>query len=371
VKLGLLALAITLAIVPSALGADPQVDARAYLVADGRSGEVLLARGAEQQVPVASITKLMTVLLALEQAKPEEIVTVGSYLGGAGESTIGLRAGERLTVRDLVEGALVQSANDAAWALAAHVGRGDVSRFVELMNRRAQQLSLTETRFTRPDGLAASDVSSARDVTKLARIAMRKALVREIVDEKTETIAGGRRLHTWNDLLYSFPGVIGVKTGHTQAAGWSQVAAARGSGVTVYATVLGGPSRGVRNADLAELLRWGLGRFRVVPLVRTDHVYARAKTPYDQGAVDLVAPQQILYAGRVEQRFVERVVAPMTVGLPVEKGRRLGEVRIYDRGRLIARSPLVAARSVSKPGPLGRAGWYAEETMRNIGGWFS
>jgi serine-type D-Ala-D-Ala carboxypeptidase (penicillin-binding protein 5/6) len=370
VKLGLLALAITLAIVPSALGADPQVDARAYLVADGRSGEVLLARGAEQQVPVASITKLMTVLLALEQAKPEEIVTVGSYPGGAGESTIGLRAGERLTVRDLVEGALVQSANDAAWALAAHVGRGDVSRFVELMNRRAQQLSLTETRFTRPDGLAASDVSSARDVTKLARVAMRKPFIRDTVRVVAASVAG-RRLVNWNDLLSSFPRLLGVKTGHTDGAGWSQVAAARGGGVTVYATVLGGPSRGVRNADLAELLTWGLGRFRVVPLVRTDHVYARAKTPYDQGAVDLVAPQQILYAGRVEQRFVERVVAPMTVGLPVEKGRRLGEVRIYDRGRLIARSPLVAARSVSKPGPLGRAGWYAEETMRNIGGWFS
>jgi serine-type D-Ala-D-Ala carboxypeptidase (penicillin-binding protein 5/6) len=195
--------------------------------------------------------------------------------------------------------------------------------------------------------------------------------VREMVDEKTATISGRRRLHTWNDLLYTFPGVVGVKTGHTNDAGWSEVAAARGQGVTVYATLLGGPSRAARNSDLAELLTWGLSRFRVVPLVRSDHVYAKADLPYDKGRVDLVAPKQILYATELDRRFVERVVAPTTVDLPVDEGERLGEVRVYEGRRLVARSPLVAARSVSKPGPLGRAGWYAGETVSNIGGWFT
>jgi serine-type D-Ala-D-Ala carboxypeptidase (penicillin-binding protein 5/6) len=370
VKGGLLAVAGFLAFASAAAAADPQVNARAYLVADGRNGEVLLERGGGEQLPVASITKLMTVLLALERAKPDEVATVGSYPAGAGESTIRLRAGERLTVRDLIEAALIQSANDAAWALATHVGRGDASRFIALMNSRAQQLGLVRTRFTRPDGLAASDVSSARDVTALARIVMRKPLVRELVDEKTETIAGGRRLHTWNDLLYSFPGVIGVKTGHTGAAGWSQVAAVRAPGVTVYATLLGSPSRGERNGDLAELLRWGLGRFRLVPLVRTGHPYARVSTAYDRGTVELVAPRPLLFAARVDQRFVQRVVATRAVELPVERGERLGEVQILDRGRLVARSPLVASRSVARPGPLDRAGWYAGQTLENIGGWF-
>jgi D-alanyl-D-alanine carboxypeptidase (penicillin-binding protein 5/6) len=378
VKLRLLAVALALSLVPSAL-AEPgsadgpaNVDARAYVVADGRSGELLLAKDARARVPIASITKLMTVLLALERAQPDDVVTVAPYRAGAGESLIRLRAGERLTVHELIEASLIQSANDAAWALAAHIGRGDVTRFVELMNRRAQQLGLRDTHFVRPDGLdIAGHVSSARDVTELARIAMRKRVVRELVDEKTATIGGGRRLHTWNDLLYSFPGVVGVKTGHTRGAGWSQVAAVRGPGVTVYATLLGGPSRGERNADLAALLRWGLERFRVVPLVRAQHAYARAETPYDRGTIDLVAPRPLLYAARIGQRFVERVAAPTAVELPVRKGDRLGEVRIFDRGRLVVRSPLVAARSVARPGPLGRAGWYAGETVRNIGGWFS
>ena len=376
-KLRLLAVAVALSFVPAAL-AEPgsadgpgDVDARAYLVADGRDGESLLTRNARERVPIASITKLMTVLLALERSRPDEVVTVAPYRAGAGESLIRLRSGEQLTVSELIEASLIQSANDAAWALAAHIGRGDVNRFVELMNRRARQLGLRDTHFVRPDGLdVPGHVSSARDVTELARVAMRKPLVRELVDEKTATIAGGRRLHTWNDLLYSFPGVVGVKTGHTRGAGWSQVAAARGPGVTVYATLLGGPSRGERNADLAALLRWGLERFRVVPLVRALHTYARAETPYDRGTIDLVAPRPVLYAARVGRRLVERVTAPAVVELPVERGERLGEVRIFDRGRLVARSPLVAARSVSSPGPLGRAGWYAEETFKNIGGWF-
>ena len=100
-----------------------------------------------------------------------------------------------------------------------------------MMNRRARQLGLADTHYERPDGLdAAGHVSSARDVTTLARILMRKSAVRQIVAMRDATIAGGRRLHTWNDLLGSYPGIVGVKTGHTTAAGWSEVAAARGAG---------------------------------------------------------------------------------------------------------------------------------------------
>jgi D-alanyl-D-alanine carboxypeptidase (penicillin-binding protein 5/6) len=145
----------------------------------------------------------------------------------------------------------------------------------------------------------------------------------------------------------------------------------RAPGVTVYATLLGSPSRGERNADLAELLRWGLGRFRLVPVLRAGHAYAEVETAYDRGTVELVAPRPVLFAARLDHRFVERVVAPRAVELPVEEGERLGEVQVFDRGRVIARSPLVASRSVSRPGPLDRVGWYAEETLENIGGWFS
>ena len=358
--LRLLLLAAALALVPPALAAGPSVDARAYLVEDGRNGDVLLAHNEARQVPIASLTKMMTVLLALERAQLTDEVTVTPYAAAVGESSVNLRAGERLTVRDLVEACLIQSANDAAWALAEHVGRGDSDRFVSMMNRRARQLGLADTNFVRPDGLdAAGHVSSARDVTTLARILMQKPVVRQVVAMRDATIEGGRRLHTWNDLLGTFPGVVGVKTGHTTAAGWSQVAAVRGPGVTVYATVIGSPARSIRNGDLVELMKWGLARFRVVSLISPGRVYARAETPYDREQVSLVAPRSVRRAVLVDRPLVERVIAPTSVELPVRQGEQLGEVRVYDRGKVVARSPLVAARAVKEPSTIDRAGWYA------------
>jgi serine-type D-Ala-D-Ala carboxypeptidase (penicillin-binding protein 5/6) len=284
-----------------------------------------------------------------------------------GESTIGLRIGERISVRDLVEAALVQSANDAAWALAMHVGKGNVSGFVRMMNLKAKALGLRDTHFVRPDGLDVNGhLSSARDVTALARVAMRNAAIRSIVDDRTATIAGGRRLHTWNDLLGRFPGLIGVKTGHTAAAGWSQVAAARGYGFVLYATLLGSPSRAQRNADLAALLRWGLSRFAPVAVVDPKRVYASAEVGYDRAPVQVVAAKSVVRAVRVDRALREHVVAPTALELPVRKGQRVGEVRVYDGRRLVARSALVAARGVDRPGFAGRAGWYAKRAAGKL-----
>ena len=197
---------------------------------------MLAASDEREQLPMASITKLMTALVALEHASLDDVATISRQTASVGESTINLRPGERVTLRDLIRAALVQSANDAANAIAAFVGRGSVERFVELMNARAEELGLTDTHFANPDGLdAPGHVSSARDVTKLARVAMHDPFIRQTV-RLVDTTAAGRRLHTWNDLLSTFPNLLGVKTGHTNGAGWSQVAAARGGGVTIYAT---------------------------------------------------------------------------------------------------------------------------------------
>jgi D-alanyl-D-alanine carboxypeptidase (penicillin-binding protein 5/6) len=333
---------------------------------------VLLAHNPAERVPIASLTKMMTVLLTLERSRLSDTVTITPDAAAVGESSIDLRAGERLSVRDLVEAALIQSANDAAWALADHVGRGNEAKFVALMNRRARQLGLDDTHFVRPDGLdAAGHVSSARDVTTLARLLMQKPVVRKIVAMRDATIEGGRRLHTWNDLLGVYPGLVGVKTGHTAAAGWSEVGAVRGPGVTVYATILGSPTRGVRNDDLAELMTWGLARFRLVQAVTAGRVYATAQTSYGKGDLGLVAPRSVGRAVVTGRSLVERIVAPMGVDLPVRKGQELGEVRVYERGELVARSPLVASRSIDKPGAARRVGWYLERAAHNMWGWVS
>jgi D-alanyl-D-alanine carboxypeptidase (penicillin-binding protein 5/6) len=366
------AAAAAFALAAPVFAAPPQVTGRAFVVENGATGEILLARDASERVPIASITKLMTVLLTLEHARPGDVVTVSPFATAVGESSADLRAGERLTVLELLEAALIQSANDAADALAFHVGHGNEQRFVSMMNAKAQQLGLKDTHFVRPDGLdAPGHVSSARDVTLLARILMHRPIVRQIVRMRAATISGGRTLHTWNDLLSTYPGIFGVKTGHTSAAGWSEVAAARRRGVTIYATLLGSPDRSTRNADLSELLDWGFARYRPAPLVVKGRGYAHAELGYGREPLALVAAGSLTPSVRVGLPLVRRVVAADAADLPVTRAQTLGRVQIFQRGRLLGSVPLVASRSVKRPGLAGRAGWYAARTLDHLGGWFT
>ena len=364
--------AAALALAAPVLGAPPQVTGRAYLVENGATGELLLAHDARARVPIASITKLMTVLLTLEHARLGDVVTVSPQAAAVGESSAGLEPGDRLTVRELLEAALIQSANDAADALATHVGKGSQARFVRMMNARARQLGLTDTHFVRPDGLdAPGHFSSARDVTLLARLLMHRRVVRQIVRQRTATISGGRTLHTWNDLLSSYPGIYGVKTGHTSAAGWSEIAAARRRGVSIYATLLGSPDRDMRNAGLVRLLDWGFSRYRAVDVVVRGRIYGHADLGYGRRPLALVAARSLVPAVRIDRPLVRRLIAADAADLPVSRGQTLGRVQIYQRGRLLGTVPLVASRTVTRPGLAGRVGWYARRTLHHMAGWFS
>jgi D-alanyl-D-alanine carboxypeptidase (penicillin-binding protein 5/6) len=364
----LLAVVLGLGLSAPALAAPPPpVDARAYLVVNGATGEVLAQRAARQRLPIASLTKLMTVLLTLDHTRPSAVATVPSDVTSVGESSIYLRAGERMSVLDLLEGALIPSANDAADTLAEYVGHGDDAAFVRMMNKRARRLGLTDTHYVRPDGLdTPGHVSSARDVTKLARIVMRRPLFRKIVRQTTATIAGGRTIYTRNNLLYSFPGTIGVKTGHTDLAGWSEVAAARRNGVTIYTTILHSPSEAQRDADLSALLSWGFSQYRTATLVQRGRTYAEVPTGFGRRAVRAVAVRRVVRPVRVGRPLVERVIVRSAAELPVQRGEPLGQIRFYDGDRFVAGTRLVAATSVSRPGFVSRVGWYIGRTFHHL-----
>jgi serine-type D-Ala-D-Ala carboxypeptidase (penicillin-binding protein 5/6) len=359
----LLVLVALAAATPAEAAVDPpSSSARAVLVATG-AGEVLYERNAERELPMASITKLMTAIVVLERKRPGDLMTVRETAAAVGESSVHLRVGEKLRVRDLLAAALIQSANDAAFALAAGTA-GDVSDFVRLMNAKARRLGLTHTHFVRPDGLdVPGHYSSARDVLKLARVAMRKPLVRRLVAMRSATIAGGRSLFSWNDLLGRYPGLIGVKTGHTGAAGWCEVAAARRDGVTIYTVVLGSPSRAQRNADLTRLLAWGQDFFGRLQVVSTGHTYATSAIRLGEDRLPLVAARPVSAVIRLDRPLVETVVAPGLVSGPVEGGASLGEVRVLQRGRVVATVPLVAARAVEEPGFGHKLSWYSGRTL--------
>jgi D-alanyl-D-alanine carboxypeptidase (penicillin-binding protein 5/6) len=346
---------------------EPQIAADAwYLV--GADGAVLAQESSRRERPIASITKLMTALVALERARPSDVVQVTAEAASVGGSTMYLRAGEQLTVAELVRGLLVPSANDAAMALALHVGGGSTARFVELMNEKARELGLTDTVFRNPHGLdEAGHVSSARDATLLLRHALGIPFVEDAL-ARSSVVSAGRRIPTTGDLLASWEPFDGGKTGHTDGAGWSETGAATSRGATVYGTVLGASSRSARNEALRTLLEHGLGAYGRIAAIDSSRVYATAETGYGLAAVELVPARTIVRTVHGKTALLERIVAPVAVGLPVEEGERLGRVEIWRGDELVASSELVAAEAVSDPGILRKSAWFVERTGEHLWG---
>ena len=308
-------------------------------------GRTLAARDADAPRAMASITKLMTVLVALERLSLDDQVTVPAAAARVGESSIGLRAGQRVPVRDLVIGALVPSANDAATALAI-AASGNVPRFVQAMNLKAEALGLTRTRYRNPHGLdEAGHVSTAADSAALLRAALRVPVIRRYVGMDRATLSDGRVVESTDNLLGTLPGFAGGKTGHTALAGWSQVGFARFQGVGITAAVLGSPTEAQRDRDLAALLRFGLASYRPSRVVDGNRTYARVAVGWGRAPLALVAPRTIVRpsADRASARRARRRPGRRDAARP---GR--SATRHRRRHRRVARRRALAARRVPR-----------------------
>lgn len=348
--------------------AAPAVQASAYVVQSSVDGHTLAARGADNPLPMASLTKLMTALVAVERLDLASLVTVSPAATRIGESTLSLRAGVRVPVRDLVIGALVPSANDAATALAVAAG-GSVPRFVELMNRRGRALGLRGTTYRNPHGLdEPGHVSTARDSAILLRAALRVPEIRRYAGAATARLSDGRTVESTDNLVGSFPGFVAGKTGHTSAAGWSQVGFARVAGVGVTVAVLGSPSETQRDRDLSALLRFGLQSYRPSRIVDPTRTYAAVPVGWGEPPLRLVAPRTVVRPAHVARSLTERLVVPAVVRLPVLAGQRLGTLVVRDGTRVVARSALVAAEARREPTRIDKAAWLARRTGHHLVG---
>jgi D-alanyl-D-alanine carboxypeptidase (penicillin-binding protein 5/6) len=268
------------------------------------------------------------------------------------ESVLGRRAGERMTVRDLLRALLLASANDAAATLASGVA-GSEDAFVAMMNRRAQQLGLADTAYDNPIGLdAPGNHSSARDLATLTLRLRRNAFFRSTVARAHATLESGdhtRTVSNRNDLVGRVSGVDGVKTGHTLGAGYVLVGSATRRGATVVSVVLGDPSQSARDADTTALLDYGLAQFAPVALVRPRQAFASAAIRYKRDAhVRLIAARPLTRVLRRGEHAALAVSAPRRLEGPIDAGAAVGSVTVRVRGRVVARVPLVTARRVPK-----------------------
>jgi D-alanyl-D-alanine carboxypeptidase (penicillin-binding protein 5/6) len=227
---------------------------------------------------------------------------------------------------------------------------------------------MTRTHFANPHGLdQPGHLSTARDVTRLLRAALAVPFIRRAAATERATIAGPRTIESTDNLLGDVPGIVGAKTGHTDDAGWSQVAMVRRDGVQVVVALLGAPNEATRDAGLARLLTWGLDRYARVRAVDARKVYARAEVGWSKPPVLLRARRTLIRPVALDVPLRQRVVAPHVLPLPVRAGQAVGEIRLYAGPRLVARAPLVADRSVERPGLLGRVGWYAGRAAHHVG----
>lgn len=234
----------------------PPIAAAAYVVVDGDTGEPLASFNADQPRPVASLTKLMTARLVLDAGHPEHFATVPPLQIAGDESRAGLEPGDQVSRGELLQAMLVASAGDAARTLAVDVA-GDERRFVGMMNAEAAAVGLDATRYANPDGLDdPAQHSSAADVARLARDLMQDPAFRRIVAAES-TRLDGSVVRTTNDLLGSYRGADGIKTGHTDEAGWCIAASATRHGRSVVVVVLGAPTEQARDAAARALLDYG------------------------------------------------------------------------------------------------------------------
>jgi serine-type D-Ala-D-Ala carboxypeptidase (penicillin-binding protein 5/6) len=334
----------------------PAVRSPVAAVADLDTGQVLYSRGLDRPRPIASVTKLMTAFLVLERTAPHDTVTISRNaapsVSGYHGSELDLRPGERLSVKDLLYGLLVQSSNDAAIALAEHVS-GSVDAFVKLMNRRAKRLGMTDTRYFSPNGLDDRGRSTARDLITITQADYRFAEFARIVSTRYYEIPSPkgkpRMIQNRNVLLWLYPGAIGVKTGYTAVAKFCVVGAAERDGLRLVTVVLGNPDEPF--SDAAALLSYGFTAFE-----RRSFVSAGD----DLGPIDIPGGRVWGSAGEDLRALVPKAAASEATrrievdpraGFPPAPGEEIATLRVGIPGLELGRIPVLASKVPPPPPP--------------------
>ena len=345
-------------------GGAPVLPAKAWLLMDYDSGEVLASANPDEPLPPASLTKMMTSFLvenALRSGKlkKDDLVTVSEHAwcrGSSTESCMYLPLHGQATVIDLLRGIVIQSGNDASKAIAEHMG-GTEEGFAKLMNEEAKRLGMTHTHFVNATGLPDPDhKASARDLAILARAIIHDSAEYYPIYAEREFTYNKIKQGNRNALLYTDPSVDGLKTGHTEAAGYCLVTSAKRNGMRLITVILNTNSAQARADETRTLLSWGFNNFEKATPIQPNTVVATAKVNF--GKVDtvpavLAAPWSVTVP-RGQQVQTAAQLKP-DLQAPVAKGAVIGKVVASSNGKQLAEAPLVAQNDVERAGFMLRA----------------
>jgi D-alanyl-D-alanine carboxypeptidase (penicillin-binding protein 5/6) len=361
----------------------PKINAGAWALEDTETGLYLAGEDPDKRMPIASTTKIMVALIALERGVDlDEEVTISDQAErfvGSVYSNVGLISGERLSVRELLVASLVPSGTDADYALAEHLGGGGgkagVENFVEEMNRKADSMGLKNTHFENPAGLDSPEhYSSARDMAEIARAAMEYPEFRDIVDTEQATISTQSReieVFNTNDLLYTYGPAIGVKTGTSPEAGPSLVAAAKEGDESYVAVVLDANGDQYRFTAAQKALDFAFADYEREALVREGQVYEKVGLPFRrEESVGLAAAEDVpALAGpglEVERRTTTEEPPP-----EARSGEDLGTVEVLVDGKSVGSAPLVTEQGYEEASLWQKIQYWTSGAARSVSGWVS
>lgn len=351
VFLGMISLYVCFAFVISVFAAATplyDVSAASAILICADDGRTLYEKNADVRREMASTTKIMTALVAIENGDLNAVVPIADEAVGVEGSSIYLQRGECMTLSDLLYALLLQSANDAATAIAVHIG-GSVNGFSDLMNEKAMQLGLSDTHFTNPHGLTdPQHYTTARDLATLAAHALKNQTFQEICATKSAKISGGRTICNHNKLLFRYADAIGVKTGFTKSSGRCLVSAARRDGLTLVAVTLNAPSDW---DDHTTLLDYGFSLYSPVKLADLGEFSFRLPVIGGDKTSVFVRNRDTLTVNlpKSQNGVVAKIKINRPIFAPVVEGNILGQVAFYCGGQLIATLPLYAEETAQIP----------------------
>lgn len=344
--------------VEQAIPAPPQLAAKSYVLMDAASGKVLVDNNGDERLPPASLTKLMTAYIAtLEinrgQIREQDLVTVSEKAWRTGGSRMFIQVGSQVTVDDLLHGVIIQSGNDASVALAEHIA-GSEESFAEMMNQSAARLGLQNTHFRNATGLPDPEhYSSAHDMAKLARAIIYQDPAHYAVYAQKEFLWNNIKQPNRNLLLWRDKSVDGLKTGHTDEAGYCLVASAVRDGQRLISVVFGTSSEEARSAETQKLLTYGFRFFETETFYKRGDELAKAKIwKGEQGEVKAgLAEDLTLTVPRGQGKNLKASLSlDPTLVAPIEQGQVIGVVEVRNGEELVHSADLIAMQSVAEGG---------------------
>lgn len=346
---GLLALAAVISVPFKKVEAkaDVQVSAEAFVLMEADSGEIIFQKDFEKRLPMASTTKIMTALVALEMGELTKKVEIAPEAVGTEGSSMYLKEGESLTLSDLLYALMLQSANDAAVAIAYEIA-GGTDEFAALMNRRAEQMGLSNTHFTNPHGLDSEEhYTTASDLAEIAREAMKNEEFRKIVSTKSVTLTDGHRSFTnHNKLLSAYDGAIGVKTGYTKRSGRCLVSAASRDDVTLIAVTLNAPSDW---EDHKRLLDAGFDMLEHNIVAQPNEIFYDLPVVGGKDSVIRLSNRELFSVTlKKDSHVITRIESDRFFPAPITAGDALARAVFYVDGEEIGSIPLFAEYSVAE-----------------------